>query len=223
MRERRNLRLVTTLGVVLLISTALLFWAQNSAIAGVTVDGVSDKITATGGTLDLDDEDLTTTGTTTTGSLTISGLDCTGLSNSGALTTNASGDVSCSDDDGGGSAPGTVFYGNWFPGENQTLYVLDNTRQTTLEWVCFPLPRAGTFKNLYVSPSEDPGDNDLTVTVYVDGDTSLAVTHDGNVNITSTVSNTSDTVAASAGQRFCFKGVSTGDPIGAYTFSVEFS
>lgn len=221
MRDRRNLGLVTTLGVGLLISAAL-FWAHNSASAGVTVDGTTDQITASGGAIDLDDEDLNTTGTTTTGSLTISGLDCTGSANSGALTTDASGVVSCSDDDAGGSAPGTVFYGNWFPGANQTLYVLDNNRQSTIDWVCFPLPRAGTFKNLYVAPSTDPGDNDVTVTVYVDEDTSLTVTHDGNVNVTSTVSNTSDTVPASAGERFCFKGTSTGDPEGAYTFSVEF-
>ncbi len=44
---------------------------------------------------------LSTEGTTTTDALTISGLDCTAHAGGGALTTDASGVVSCSDDDAG--------------------------------------------------------------------------------------------------------------------------
>jgi predicted RNase H-like HicB family nuclease len=45
------------------------------------------------------------TGLTTSGTVTFSGLNCTGNANGGALTTNGSGQVICSDDDGGsGSA-----------------------------------------------------------------------------------------------------------------------
>ena len=44
---------------------------------------------------------LNTSGTTTTADLTITGLDCTGNSGGGALTTDANGNVQCSDDDAG--------------------------------------------------------------------------------------------------------------------------
>ncbi len=68
----------------------------------ITIDGVTDTITASGGTISFDDDDLITTGTTTTNALTISGLNCAANANSGALTADASGVVSCSDDDAGG-------------------------------------------------------------------------------------------------------------------------
>ncbi len=67
----------------------------------ITIDGTTDTITATGGTISFDNENLTTSGTTTTNALTIAGLDCTGSANGGALTADASGAVSCSNDDGG--------------------------------------------------------------------------------------------------------------------------
>ncbi len=44
---------------------------------------------------------LNTSGTTTTADLTISGLDCSGNANGGTLTTDADGNVQCSDDDDG--------------------------------------------------------------------------------------------------------------------------
>jgi hypothetical protein len=46
--------------------------------------------------------------TTTTSALTISDLDCTTNANGGALTTNASGEVLCSDDDAGGGGGNTL-------------------------------------------------------------------------------------------------------------------
>lgn len=51
---------------------------------------------------------ITNIATTTTGALTISGLDCTGNANGGALTTNGSGVVSCSDDDAGAGGGNTL-------------------------------------------------------------------------------------------------------------------
>jgi fibronectin-binding autotransporter adhesin len=43
----------------------------------------------------------TATGITSSGTITFSGLNCTSFANGGALTTNASGQLACSDDDGG--------------------------------------------------------------------------------------------------------------------------
>lgn len=67
--------------------------------SSIVIDDITDKITAAGGTINFENENLTTTGTTTTNELTISGLDCSANANGGALTANASGVVSCSDDD----------------------------------------------------------------------------------------------------------------------------
>jgi len=64
--------------------------------SSIVLNGSTDTITATGGTISFDDENLTTTGTTTTSALTITGLDCTANASGGALTANASGVVSCS-------------------------------------------------------------------------------------------------------------------------------
>lgn len=55
-----------------------------------------------------DGASISNVGTTTTGSLTVSGLDCTGNANGGALTTDASGVVSCSDDDAGAGGGNTL-------------------------------------------------------------------------------------------------------------------
>ncbi len=53
--------------------------------------------------------DLGVSGTTTTSALTVSGLNCTANTNGGALTADASGVVSCSDDDGGGNTLDTAY------------------------------------------------------------------------------------------------------------------
>jgi len=62
-------------------------------------------------------------GTTTTNALTISALNCTANANGGALTTNASGVVVCSDDEGGGGAGNTLdqAYDQGGPGAGRTI------------------------------------------------------------------------------------------------------
>jgi len=62
-------------------------------------------------------------GTTTTNALTISALDCTANANGGALTTNASGVVVCSDDEGGSGAGNTLdqAYDQGGPGAGRTI------------------------------------------------------------------------------------------------------
>ena len=74
---------------------------DGSATIGsaLTLDGLTDVISTSTGTLGFGDDDLITTGALTASTLTISGLDCTGDANGGALTTDASGVISCSDDD----------------------------------------------------------------------------------------------------------------------------
>lgn len=69
--------------------------------------------TLTGDEISVDDAFVLNTGDTLTGKLfttqlAITGLDCTGNSNGGALTADASGNVSCSDDDGGGGSGDVV-------------------------------------------------------------------------------------------------------------------
>lgn len=61
----------------------------------LVVDGTTDTITATSGTIGFEDDNLMTAGTTTTQALTISGLDCGGNANGGVLTANAEGIVTC--------------------------------------------------------------------------------------------------------------------------------
>ncbi|MDX1645443.1 MAG: cyclic nucleotide-binding domain-containing protein, partial [Thermoanaerobaculia bacterium] len=70
-----------------------------TSAASLTLDGVTDSITASTGALSFGDENLVTTGTTTTAALAISGLDCSGNANGGALTASSTGAISCSDDD----------------------------------------------------------------------------------------------------------------------------
>jgi hypothetical protein len=62
-------------------------------------------------------------GMTTTNALTISALNCTTNANGGALTTNASGVVVCSDDEGGGGAGNTLdlAYDQGGPGAGRTI------------------------------------------------------------------------------------------------------
>ena len=62
-------------------------------------------------------------GLTDTSDLTISGLNCTGNANGGALTTNASGNVVCSDDDGGAGLGNTLdqAYDEGGPGAGRTI------------------------------------------------------------------------------------------------------
>ncbi|MBI2474624.1 MAG: hypothetical protein HYV68_02905, partial [Candidatus Taylorbacteria bacterium] len=57
-----------------------------------------------------------------TGGLTISTANCSGLVNSGKLTTDASGNIICADDTGGGSGSGTVSFG----GGGQLAYYTAN-------------------------------------------------------------------------------------------------
>ena len=65
----------------------------------LTVDGVSNTITSSSGTIHFDDDDLATTGTVTSSVLIASGLDCSANLNGGMLIADASGVVSCTDDD----------------------------------------------------------------------------------------------------------------------------
>lgn len=157
--------------------------------------------------------------------LRIENLDCTSNTNGGALTTDGSGAIICSDDDsggGGGSSSSALLYGNWFPGNDQTLYILDNNRQSTIPWVCALAPRAGTLKNLYARASMAVGAGvSVTISAYADGDTTLSVTLD-NADGTNVVSDNATTVAVSAGELICFKGESFGNPSEAVTFSMEF-
>lgn len=93
--------------------------------SSIVIDGSTNQITATGGTIRFDDENLTTTGTTTTNALILSGLDCSANANGGALTANASGVVSCSDDD---SSSGSSDFSNGGEagGADRTLGNADN-------------------------------------------------------------------------------------------------
>ena len=65
--------------------------------------------------------DLSVSGTTTTDALTVSGLDCTANANGGALTADASGVVSCSDDDGGGGNTLDAAYDQGGAGAGRTI------------------------------------------------------------------------------------------------------
>jgi len=65
--------------------------------------------------------DLSVSGTTTTSALTVSGLDCTANTNGGALTADASGVVSCSDDDGGGGNTLDAAYDQGGAGAGRTI------------------------------------------------------------------------------------------------------
>lgn len=98
---------------------AVSFTASSTITSGtsITIDGGTDTITASGGTISFDNENLTTSGTTTTNALILSGLDCTTNANGGALTADASGAVSCSDD-----ASGTGSFGAWISLSDGTVY-----------------------------------------------------------------------------------------------------
>jgi excisionase family DNA binding protein len=83
--------------------------------------GLTDTITLAGATTDITtgtDEDLTLD-PNGTGDLVIVGLDCTGNTNGGALTADATGRISCSNDDGGGG--GTVWSALSDPAANLTM------------------------------------------------------------------------------------------------------
>jgi hypothetical protein len=73
----------------------------NMDISGTFTSGTADAFTInSAGAI------TAATGVTSSGTITFSGLNCSGNANGGALTANASGVVSCSDDDGG--AGGTI-------------------------------------------------------------------------------------------------------------------
>ena len=85
----------------------------NNKNGALTIQGTANRVvvTTTGNTITLSTpQDLGPTSTPTFGGLTISGtmrlsgLNCTTNANNGALTTDASGNIMCSDDDGGGAA-----------------------------------------------------------------------------------------------------------------------
>jgi hypothetical protein len=95
----------------------------NANTLELTSDDGSDLVDLSGYLDDTDDQTLaevlaqgndaggtsiSNIGTATTTALTISGLNCTGNANGGALTANASGIVSCSDDDAGLAAGNTL-------------------------------------------------------------------------------------------------------------------
>lgn len=74
------------------------------------------------------------------------------------------------------------------------------------------LPRAGTLKSLYVSPSAAPASGTVVaVTARLNrADTPLAVTHAASSSGSSTVTNTSDTVSAAAGDLLSLRFQETG-------------
>lgn len=219
---------------VLLAAALAAGWAliPSGLMASIKFDGVNEAITADGGVIDFDDENLTTTGTTTTNALTISGLDCSGNANGGALTANALGAVTCSDDDGGEGGGGTdtqLWSGSGFinAGSQIRYGALGDTNQVTEPRASFPTPRSGTLKNLYVfaDPAVD-GNASVDVTVRVnETDTPLTVTIDASDG-TSVDSDLVGTVAVTAGQKISiqFKETTGNVPTGSSfraTFELE--
>jgi hypothetical protein len=87
------------------------------------------------------------------------------------------------------------------------------------------LPRAGTFSNLFVHPTDAPASGALmTVVVRVNGvDTTLAVTH-SSVDGTSATGNTIDTVTVNQGDFVALKFTESGGviPAAVYRASFEF-
>ena len=146
---------------VLLLLTALPLAAQDIEADGkiksgdsLVIDGATDTITAVSGTISFDNENLTTTGSATAASLQITGLNCTGNMNGGALTTDASGNLSCSDDDAGGGAttPALFMYGAGFiNAADQTRFgYMGQTNQITIGRANGVATRDGTLSNLFV-------------------------------------------------------------------------
>lgn len=168
------------------------------------------------------------TTTVVTENLRATALDCTGNANGGALTTDAAGNLVCSDDEGGG-ANTLLWSGSGFiNAANQVRYgLLGDNNQTTELRAVFAAPRSGTLKNLYAfaGTAVDNGAS-IDVTVRVNQvATALDLTID-SADGTSTESNTADTVAVSAGQVISIEfretagAVPTGSSIRA-TFELE--
>lgn len=129
-------------------------------------------------------------------------LDCTGNANGGALTTDAAGNLACSDDDGGG-ANSLLWSGAGFINSvNQIRYgSLGAGNQVSELRAAFAAPRSGTLKNLYAF-ADTAADNGASIDVTVrvsQVDTALDLTIN-SADGTSADSNVLDTVAVSAGQ-----------------------
>lgn len=106
------------------------------------------------------------------------------------------------------SNPGTVFMTNGgIPGGGSTMYSLESVLDTIEVSVQVALPRAGTLKSLFVIPSASPTAGAVMIhTVRVNGaDTALTVTHTADTHGSSGVSNTSDSIAVSAGDKIAVK------------------
>jgi hypothetical protein len=196
---RRSIVLAAFLAV-LVVGLAV---EPSSVLAGIGFNGNSDQITATGGVISLGDDNLTTTGNMTANGLTVTGLDCTGNGNGGALTTNASGVVQCSDDDGGGGGTNveTLFGSTLINTASQLRYgfLSQDNRTVELE-ASFPISRGGTLKNLRARAAGGL-DNSASVAVTVrvaQTDTDLTLTID-EIDGTSTVENLVDTATVNAG------------------------
>ena len=91
-----------------IVATSLEVSGAITSAGSLCLDGTTDTITAASGSLSFADDNLSTTGTTSTGGLVISGLDCSALAGGGALTVDAGGVVSCSDDDTGTIEPDSL-------------------------------------------------------------------------------------------------------------------
>lgn len=198
----------------------VLFALSIALVAAATSSVAQNAITAIG--------NVSATG------LTLTGLNCTGNMNGGALTTNASGVVSCSDDDaGGGGGGGNVMLlhgGASLNGVSQERYaIMQRENQTNLSTTTVAVPRAGTLKNLYVTSSAtltSPGE--VTVTVWTGASlgtlaaTSLSVTID-NLDGGAVVSDTSNTANVSAGNLVVVRFTSNGSYAdGSVTFNSTF-
>jgi hypothetical protein len=175
----------------------------SGVLASIGFNGSSDQITATGGVISLGDDNLTTTGTMTANGLTVTGLDCTGNGNGGALTTNASGVVQCSDDDGGGGGTNvqTLYGSTLINTASQVRYGFLSQANRTVELeASFPMSRGGTLKNLRAlaaSGLDNSASVDVTVRV-AQVDTAMTLTLD-EADGTSTVENLVDTANVNAG------------------------
>lgn len=128
-------------------------------------------------------------------------LDCTGNANGGAVTTDAAGNLVCSNDDGGGTNTLLWSGSGFINSANQVRYGLlgDNNQLSELR-AAFAAPRDGVLKNLYAF-AESAVDNGASIDVTVrvnQTDTPLELTID-SADGTSTESNTVDVVAVLAG------------------------